>query len=73
MGKIGMKQVNGKWLDVCDYKNCKSIVFQEDGKRWIVCKKHIGQAEKDFNKSHIKIGNMIFKTDKKTAKIFNGL
>jgi hypothetical protein len=56
------------WVDMCNYKNCQNPV---KAKGWYLCDKHIGQQERDFQVNHIRIGNLIFKTDKATALIFN--
>lgn len=56
-----------KWVDMCDYKNCRKPVKAG----FVVCEKHIGQNKRDFDKTHFTLGNMVFRCDKKTARIMN--
>lgn len=58
---------DGSYVDICDYKNCRN----DAEKGYIVCKKHIGQNQRDYDATHITIGGMVFKADRETAKVFN--
>jgi hypothetical protein len=48
--KTAFIEVDGKRKWLCEYKNCRSVVKAG----YIVCEKHIGQAEKDENSPKMK-------------------
>lgn len=58
---------DGSYVDICEYKNCRNDV----AKGYIVCEKHIGQTQRDFDRNHFRVGNTIFKCDPETARVMN--